>query len=204
MPRTHGGSIGHHIHAHDMTRLTCAPPAPTDGGSTGSTGSAVGPGVETITVSFFGHSLSRSVFAWLGLGRGRARKKKVQRSESRMQSSGGARREAIAGERVSLRVSRLAEHVSAAFPLPLHVPHVLRRAITLKCVPARSDFKKLRTQHLKHVNHVYVAYWSKYKVMEVMGGSEGFSAEAEKMHMQVLKMTDGKSADLKHCKISEF
>ena len=62
-----------------------------------------------------------------------------------MESSGGARREAIAGERVSLRVSRLAEHVSAAFPLPLHVPHVLRRAITLKCVPARSDFKKLRT-----------------------------------------------------------
>ena len=32
-----------------------------------------------------------------------------------MESSGGARREAIAGERVSLRVSRLAEHVSAAF-----------------------------------------------------------------------------------------
>ena len=33
-----------------------------------------------------------------------------------MESSEGARREAIAGERVSLRVSRLAEHVSAAFP----------------------------------------------------------------------------------------
>ena len=116
--------------------------------------SAVGPGVETITVSFFAPScLSRSVFAWLGLGRGRARKKKVQRSESRMESSEGARREAIAGERVSLRVSRLAEHVSAAFPLPLHVPHVLRRAITLKCVPARSDFQKLRTQHLKHDKH---------------------------------------------------
>ena len=47
--------------------------------------------------------------AWLGLGRGQQEKRRVNGASLEMESSGGARREAIAGERVSLRVSRLAK-----------------------------------------------------------------------------------------------
>ena len=96
MPKTHGGSIGHNIHAHDMTRLTCAPPAPTDGGSTGSTGSAVGPGVETITVSFFGHScLSRKCFRLVGFG---ARSSKKKEGPTERVSNGVERRSSPRGD----------------------------------------------------------------------------------------------------------